>query len=175
MGYPVWQDNLTSSRSVPLWRSDFKLIIQNTSYNSNSRAKHYNDVIMSAMASQITDPDCLLKRLFMRWSKKTPAPLAFVGGIHRRPVDSPHKGPVMRKMFPFDSVIMTRSHRCQYCAEYCHERSKFLLIADGFLNTAWDLRGIFCVWILSSLNQVTRNLRKQSLIEMATILHVFCK
>ena len=34
------------------------------------------------------------------------ASLAFVRGIHRWPVNSPHKGPVMRKMFPFDDVIM---------------------------------------------------------------------
>ena len=33
------------------------------------------------------------------------ASLAFVRGIHRRPVNSPHKGPVTRKMFPFDDVI----------------------------------------------------------------------
>ena len=32
--------------------------------------------------------------------------LAFVSGIHLWPVDSPHKGPVIRKMFPFDDVIM---------------------------------------------------------------------
>ena len=32
--------------------------------------------------------------------------LAFVRGIHRWPVTSPHKGPVTRKMFPFDDVIM---------------------------------------------------------------------
>ena len=32
--------------------------------------------------------------------------LAFVWGIHRWPVNSPHKGPVTRKMFPFDDVIM---------------------------------------------------------------------
>ena len=32
--------------------------------------------------------------------------LAFVRGIHWWPVDSPHKGPVMRKMFPFDDIIM---------------------------------------------------------------------
>ena len=32
--------------------------------------------------------------------------LAFVRRIHRRPVNSPHKGPVMEKMFPFDDVIM---------------------------------------------------------------------
>ena len=31
---------------------------------------------------------------------------AFVRGIHRWLVNSPHKGPVMRKMFPFDDVIM---------------------------------------------------------------------
>ena len=34
------------------------------------------------------------------------ASLAFVRGIHRWPVNSPHKRPVRRKMFPFDSVIM---------------------------------------------------------------------
>ena len=34
------------------------------------------------------------------------APLAFVWGIHRSPVNSPHKGPVTRKIFPFDDVIM---------------------------------------------------------------------
>ena len=27
-------------------------------------------------------------------------------GVHRGPVNSPHKGPVTRKMFPFDDVIM---------------------------------------------------------------------
>ena len=32
--------------------------------------------------------------------------LAFVRGIHRGPVNSPHKWPVTRKMFPFDDVIM---------------------------------------------------------------------
>ena len=32
--------------------------------------------------------------------------LAFVWGIHRGPVNSPHKWPVTRKMFPFDDVIM---------------------------------------------------------------------
>ena len=32
--------------------------------------------------------------------------LAFVRGIHRWPVNSPHKGPVMRTMFPFDDVFL---------------------------------------------------------------------
>ena len=34
------------------------------------------------------------------------ASLAFVWVIHRRPVNSPHKWPVTRKMLPFDDVIM---------------------------------------------------------------------
>ena len=32
--------------------------------------------------------------------------LAFVRGIHQLPVNSPHKVPVTRKMFPSDDVIM---------------------------------------------------------------------
>ena len=34
------------------------------------------------------------------------ASLAFVREIHRGPVNSPHKWPITRKMFPFDDVIM---------------------------------------------------------------------
>ena len=48
--------------------------------------------------------DCLLNSLFRRRSKKTS--LAFERGIHRWPLNSPHKRPVTRKMFPFDDVIM---------------------------------------------------------------------
>ena len=52
--------------------------------------------------------DCLLDGLFRRRSKKTPKlprHWLFVWGIHRWPVNSPHKGPVTRKMFPFDDAI----------------------------------------------------------------------
>ena len=37
---------------------------------------------------------------------QSPASLAFVRGIHRWPVNSPHKGPVTRKMFLLDDVII---------------------------------------------------------------------
>ena len=36
------------------------------------------------------------------------ASLAFVREIHRWPVNSPHKGPVTREMFPFDDAIMRK-------------------------------------------------------------------
>ena len=49
--------------------------------------------------------DCLLNRLF-RHKAQSSASLAFVRGIHRGPVNSPHIWPVTRKMFPFDDVII---------------------------------------------------------------------
>ena len=48
--------------------------------------------------------DCLLSRLFRRASKKTSK--LRVTGIWPGPVYSPHKGPVMRQVFPFDDVVM---------------------------------------------------------------------
>ena len=65
---------------------------------------HYSDIIISNHQLH----DCLLNRLFRRRSKKhqSSALLAFVRGIHRWPVNSPHKGPVTLKLFPFDDIIM---------------------------------------------------------------------
>ena len=65
--------------------------------------------------------DCFFKRLFRRRSNKhqSSVPLAFVMGIHRWPVNSPHKGPVTRKMFPFGDVIMTGSWKLFYPSWNC--------------------------------------------------------
>ena len=41
--------------------------------------------------------------------------LAFVWGIHRWPVNSPHRGPVTWKMFPFDDIIMLISQWLAHC------------------------------------------------------------
>ena len=60
---------------------------------------------------------CLLNRLFRRRSKKTPK-LRVTGlcvGNSPGPVNSPHKEPVTRKMFPFDDVIMTIVFICNMC------------------------------------------------------------
>ena len=52
--------------------------------------------------------DCFTQPFIQAQIKKhqSSASLGFVRGIHRSPVNSPHKGPVTRKMFPFDDVIM---------------------------------------------------------------------
>ena len=70
---------------------------------------HYDDVIMSAMASQITILTIVYSTVYPgadQSKHQSSASLAFVWGIHRGPVNSPHKWPVTRKMFPFDDVIM---------------------------------------------------------------------
>ena len=69
----------------------------------------YGDVIMGAMASQITSLTIVYSTVYSSANQRkhqSSASLAFVRGIHRRPVNSPHKWPVTRKMFPFDDVIM---------------------------------------------------------------------
>ena len=70
---------------------------------------HYNDVMMGAMASQITSLTIVYSTVYSGADQRkhqTPPSLAFVKGIHRRPVNSPHKWPVTRKRFSFDDVIM---------------------------------------------------------------------
>ena len=75
------------------------------------RARHYTDVIMGAIASQITSLTIVYSTVYSGEDQRkhqSSASLAFVWGIHRGPVNSPHKWPVTRKMFPFDDVIMVR-------------------------------------------------------------------
>ena len=70
---------------------------------------HNADVIMGAIASQITSLTIVYLTIYSgadQSKHQSSALLAFVWGIHRGPVNSPHKWPVTRKMFPFDDVIM---------------------------------------------------------------------
>ena len=64
---------------------------------------------MDAMASQITSLTIVYSTAYSDADQRkhqSSASLAFVRGIHRGPVNSPHKWPVTWKMFPFDDVIM---------------------------------------------------------------------
>ena len=78
--------------------------------------QHYSDVIMSTSASQMSGV------LIVCWTvcsaadqrkHQSSASLAFVRGIHLWPVNSPHKGPVTRKMLPFHDVIMKDPQYCR--------------------------------------------------------------
>ena len=66
--------------------------------------------------------DCLLYSLFRCRSKKT---------SHRWPVDSPHKGPVKRKMYPFHDVIMKDQRTVIISSQF----SSVLCIYTGYFLT----------------------------------------
>ena len=73
-----------------------------------SQLWHYIDVITTTVASQITSLTSVYSIVYSGADQRkhqSSASLAFMRGIHRGPVNSPHKGPVKHKMFPFHDVI----------------------------------------------------------------------
>ena len=83
--------------------------IRTSMHTVRTCCEHYCDVIMSAMASNITSAWIVCSTVCSGADQRkhqSSASLAFVRWIHRWPVDSPHKGPVTRKLFSFDDVIM---------------------------------------------------------------------
>ena len=76
---------------------------------------------MGAMASQATSLTIVYSTVYSgidQRKHKSSASLAFVRVIHRWPVNSPHKWPVTRNMFPLDDVIMSRT-RISPCITPC--------------------------------------------------------
>ena len=109
---------------------------------------HYNDVIMSAMASQITSLTIVYSTVYTGANQRkhqSSASLAFVRGIHRWPLSYPHKGPVIWKMFPFDDVIMRSPFIAQDDRSYrssLHGSGNFnirFLLQCSVLNLSWKM------------------------------------
>ena len=76
---------------------------------SNIMTSHYSDGIMSPRASQIAGVSMAYSTVSSGADQRkhqSSASLAFVRGIRRWPVNSPHKRSVTRKMFPFGDAIM---------------------------------------------------------------------
>ena len=64
---------------------------------------------MNTIASQISGVSVVYTTVVSDADQRidqSSASLAFVRGIHRSPVNSPHKRPVTRNMFPYDDVII---------------------------------------------------------------------
>ena len=135
-GIPLWwNQNVTRKRSelqTQTWKSQWRTFIVSLNKRHHAKPrnkhclttgdpfqciilKHYSDVIMGLMTSQITSLIIVYSTVYSvadQRKHQSSASLAFVRGIHRRPVNSPHKGPVTRRMFPFDDVII---QMCRYC------------------------------------------------------------
>ena len=91
---------------------------------------HYYDVIMDAIASQITSLTIVYSTVYSdadQSKHQSSASLAFVREIHRGPVNFPHKWPVTRKMFPFDDVIM----QCPYAFPVCSQFAQYERVHQG--------------------------------------------
>ena len=88
--------------------------------------EHYSDVIMGATVSQITGVTSVYSNVcsgaVQRKHQSSPS-LATVRGLHRRPVNYPHKGQVTRKIFPFNDVIMFFLIVCffPFCCLICNQ------------------------------------------------------
>ena len=70
---------------------------------------HYGDVIMGAIATQISSLTVVYSTVYSdadQGKHQSSASLAFVWGIQRGPMNSQHKWSVTPKLFPFDDVIM---------------------------------------------------------------------
>ena len=75
------------------------------------QCRNYNDVIIITIASQIFSVSIIYSTVCSgadQIKNQSPASLASVKGIHRWPVNSPHKWLVTWKTFPFDDVIMVQ-------------------------------------------------------------------
>ena len=84
---------------------------------------HYSDVIMSAIASQITGVSMVCSTVSSDAGQRKHysfASLAFVSGIHQWPAISPHKGPVMRKMFQMWNSLIRRRVELDFKHGGCH-------------------------------------------------------
>ena len=72
---------------------------------------------MGTMTSQITSLTIVYSTVYSGADQRKhqrSTSLAFVRGFHQWPVNSRHKGPVMRKMFPFDDGIMFDPYICEW-------------------------------------------------------------
>ena len=93
--------------------SDNQVHIKNIGWINHAlitKLYRYNDVIISTMTSQITSPTIVYSTVYSdahQRKDQSSTSLAFVQGLHRWPVNSPHEGPVTRKKFLFNNVIMT--------------------------------------------------------------------
>ena len=76
-------------------------------YLQQSAKEHYSGVIIITGVPTVCSTVCSGAE---QRKHKSSAWLPFVSGIHRLPVDSPHKGQITRKMFPFDDAIMISKH-----------------------------------------------------------------
>ena len=145
-------------------------------FREGAHKVHYSDVIVNAIASQITSLEIVYSTVYsgtdQRKQHQSSASLAFVRGFHQWQVNSPNKWPVTRKMFPFDDVInsspklgvkvdvrnvfyqfrvWTTFSRCRWCAvcSSCYFRTQYIKHPNEHCNSKGNVKHLhYCssVW-----------------------------
>ena len=104
---------------------------------------HYNDVIMGAMASQITSLIIVYSTVYSGTDQrqhKSSASLAFVWEIHRWPVNFPHKGPVTRKTFDDVIIFIVCNTAYQWYYSRCLSAARLMHLTQWFCSQESNLR-----------------------------------
>ena len=119
---------------------------------------------MTTIASQLTSLTIVYTTVYSDADQNkhhSSASLAFVWGIHRGSVNSPHKWPVTRKMLPFDDVIMCKTHHT--CPELWFVTSLFhISIHQGYFIETRALipeppKQPWNIWVEISHESITYN------------------
>ena len=144
------------SNCLSIWNSKFIAVITGlTAYPAHlcflGSDEHYNDIIMSSMASQITSLTIVYSTIYSGTYENIKAP-------HHWPLcgeftGDPHKGTVTWKMFPFDDVIMNRaiwrSNSTKYCIPYKNvsfEKARTASTTNGTAQFLNQLKKLFKSW-----------------------------
>ena len=109
---------------------------------------HYGDVIMGAIASQITSLTIVYSTVYSDTGQRkhqSSASLAFERGFLLGPVNSPHKWPVTRKMSLCDDVIMIPHFWINTPLCYVHITWHFIL-HTLFMDCNADFLPFLCHW-----------------------------
>ena len=81
-------------------------------------------------------------------------------GIRRSPVDTPHKGPIMRKKFPFDNVVIRK---------FIHPHSDWSIVNHQILEHIHGWHLVYCAsLVVIELNEIWKQLKF-----VRTIIHIY--
>ena len=135
---------------------------------------HYSDVIMSAMASQITGVSIVCSTFRSgpdQREHQSSASLAFVRGIHRQP----HKGPVTQEMFQFDDVIMSRRLFFTQIWHMQQQKEWYMMILK--IDLEWHIHTVSFRWKYGNLCTracLSHNLLKGDVIRLINLFRWEC-
>ena len=128
---------------------------------------HCSDAMMSVVASRITGVSIVYSNVCSGADQRkhqSSASLASVREIHRWPVKPPHKGPVTRKKFSFDDVIMLIGSN-KGLSPVWHQGFTWIStdtlpwnLGNWQANLIKDFSGRVCIWKCILQNEVNFNL-----------------